>query len=218
MICCSLRLLRRFDATAAESSRAETAAVSCSNCAAVQVVMTKYGTLPHTLPHPQTIDGHGEDEEHLLTPPQFLCSITGQRMAEPVVAQDGHSYDRWAIEEWFKVSNVSPLTGKRVGSKGLFPNFNLMGQIKDFENWRAKLSEQERRMSEADPRRLSEQSDRSDASAASMYAGTTRDYLQTHPHLIPHMVRSSSLAPKPPLPPNAARSSSSPHLHAALPE
>ena len=40
----------------------------------------------------------------------FICPITGQIFAEPVMTADGHCYERQAIQEWF---------WKRVGSKWL---------------------------------------------------------------------------------------------------
>src|ERR1700722_10475272 len=43
----------------------------------------------------------------------FLCPITGEVMEDPVIAADGHSYERAAIEKWFRVKPFltnSPLT------------------------------------------------------------------------------------------------------------
>lgn len=31
----------------------------------------------------------------------FLCPITGEIMADPVMTSDGHTFDRHAIERWF---------------------------------------------------------------------------------------------------------------------
>ena len=36
-------------------------------------------------------------------------------MQDPVVAQDGHSYEKSAIARWFEEHNTSPLTGAAVG-------------------------------------------------------------------------------------------------------
>jgi len=35
-----------------------------------------------------------------MYPPEFYCPITHEVMVDPVVAQDGHTYERQAIEEW----------------------------------------------------------------------------------------------------------------------
>jgi len=39
------------------------------------------------------------------------CPITGEIMVDPVLCADGHSYERFAIEEWFaRGGNLSPIT------------------------------------------------------------------------------------------------------------
>lgn len=37
-----------------------------------------------------------------------LCPITKVPMREPVIAEDGHTYDREAIEKWLSLKGVSP--------------------------------------------------------------------------------------------------------------
>jgi len=55
--------------------------------------------------------------------PDFRCSISHQLMLQPVVCDDGTSYDRKAILEWFAQQTrrseplTSPLTRERVSSK-----------------------------------------------------------------------------------------------------
>lgn len=49
---------------------------------------------------------------------------------EPVVASDGHSYERLAIEKWLKSKTTSPRTGKAM-DKFLTPNLNLQKLIHD---------------------------------------------------------------------------------------
>jgi DNA-binding beta-propeller fold protein YncE len=43
-------------------------------------------------------------------PPQFLCPILQDVMEDPVMAMDGHTYEREAIEAWFLQSDRSPMT------------------------------------------------------------------------------------------------------------
>lgn len=62
-------------------------------------------------------------------PAYSLCPITQDIMVDPVVAEDGHSYERDAIKKWFQKKNTSPLTNKRLYSKKLIPNHNLRSQI-----------------------------------------------------------------------------------------
>lgn len=40
---------------------------------------------------------------------QPICSITHQTFVEPVLAEDGHVYEKTAILKWFEISNRSPL-------------------------------------------------------------------------------------------------------------
>ena len=51
------------------------------------------------------------------------CPITIQPFEDPVVAADGHTYERSAVERWFAEGNrTSPLTGARLESVVLIPN------------------------------------------------------------------------------------------------
>lgn len=59
----------------------------------------------------------------------FLCPITRQPMKEPVIAMDGHSYEKSAIERWFQKSDKSPVTNATI-SKMLIPNLNLKRQLR----------------------------------------------------------------------------------------
>ena len=62
-------------------------------------------------------------------PNELLCPITGELMIDPVIATDGHSYERIAIEEWFAKFTLpayprSPITNDYV-QRLLIPNHNL---------------------------------------------------------------------------------------------
>ena len=57
--------------------------------------------------------------------PALLCPILHVTMTDPVIAQDGHSYERTAIEEWFGRSMKSPMTGAELSSTSLVPNHTL---------------------------------------------------------------------------------------------
>jgi hypothetical protein len=65
-------------------------------------------------------------------PDSFNCSITHDRMEFPVIAADGHSYEKSAIEKWFKTKASSPKTGLPLDSTTLLPNYNLQTQIKEW--------------------------------------------------------------------------------------
>ena len=58
------------------------------------------------------------------------CPISLTRMVDPVVAADGHTYDRASIEEWFQRSDTSPMTNERLVNKNLVPNLLVLGMIR----------------------------------------------------------------------------------------
>ena len=47
------------------------------------------------------------------------CPISHEPMVDPVVTDDGHTYERANIERWFESHDTSPLTGARLASKRL---------------------------------------------------------------------------------------------------
>jgi len=52
----------------------------------------------------------------------FLCPLTMRVMMDPVVAADGHTYERVEIQKHIDLEMSSPLTGDRLPYKHLFPN------------------------------------------------------------------------------------------------
>lgn len=59
------------------------------------------------------------------------CPITGEPMRDPVVAADGHTYERTAIARWISTSNKSPLTGAILAHKDLVPNYMLLSSLQE---------------------------------------------------------------------------------------
>uniref|UniRef100_A0A8C5H5M0 WD repeat, SAM and U-box domain-containing protein 1 n=1 Tax=Gouania willdenowi TaxID=441366 RepID=A0A8C5H5M0_GOUWI len=60
------------------------------------------------------------------TPDEFLCPITRELMKEPVIAADGYSYEREAIEGWINTRNrSSPMTNLPLLTTLLTPNHTL---------------------------------------------------------------------------------------------
>ena len=55
-------------------------------------------------------------------------------MIDPVIAQDGHSYERNAIVQWVVQHKTSPMTNQSLTSCVTYPNYNLRSQI---AAWRA---------------------------------------------------------------------------------
>ena len=55
----------------------------------------------------------------------FLCTL----MDDPVVASDGHTYNREDIQNWFKHHDTSPHTNEPFEHKNLIPNIAMRKQI-----------------------------------------------------------------------------------------
>ncbi len=66
-------------------------------------------------------------------PSEFMCPISMDVMTDPVIGNDGHTYERAAITEWLTTHNVSPLTRRPMTIADIQPNFALRGAI---ERWR----------------------------------------------------------------------------------
>ncbi|EOD38543.1 hypothetical protein EMIHUDRAFT_224291 [Emiliania huxleyi CCMP1516] len=69
----------------------------------------------------------------LEPPADFICPITAEAMRDPVMAGDGHAYERIAIERWLAIRSTSPLTGKALENTGVFPNHMLRRQIREWQ-------------------------------------------------------------------------------------
>jgi serine/threonine protein kinase len=68
-------------------------------------------------------------------PGHFICPILQEVMMDPVVASDGYTYDRKAIEMWISMKDKSPMTNLRLQSRSLIPNHSLRSAIMD---WRSR--------------------------------------------------------------------------------
>ena len=112
-------------------------------------------------------EGEGEEEEgkgkqkqaNGEPPEEFLCPITQELMRDPVVASDGHTYEKYvravrqprvrvaaradcvvracvdcrsAIEEWIQKKAISPMTNGPLEGK-LYPNFSLKSRISEWK-------------------------------------------------------------------------------------
>jgi hypothetical protein len=66
-------------------------------------------------------------------PPEFLCPITQDLMKDPVIADDGYSYERTAILEWFTKKKTSPMTNLIMESV-LIKNRNLADAISKWQS------------------------------------------------------------------------------------
>jgi U-box domain/C2 domain len=70
-------------------------------------------------------------DDTVALPGMPCCPITGEPMIDPVVAADGHTYERNAIARWLQTSDKSPLTGSLLPHKNLVPNYVLLSSIQE---------------------------------------------------------------------------------------
>lgn len=81
-----------------------------------------------------------ELKEHLESictgiPDEFLCPINRELMEDPVIASDGYSYEREAIESWIHTKkHSSPMTNLPLKSVLLTPNRTLKMAISRWKN------------------------------------------------------------------------------------
>ena len=65
-------------------------------------------------------------------PVEYLCPISLSLMVDPVIAADGHTYERADIELWFQQKRKSPKTGNQLADLRLIPNIALRQLIDDY--------------------------------------------------------------------------------------
>lgn len=51
-------------------------------------------------------------------------------LGEPVIAADGYTYEKHALQEWLKQHDSSPVTGRPLRATGILPNFAIMTLVK----------------------------------------------------------------------------------------
>jgi len=66
-------------------------------------------------------------------PNYFKCPISWEKMENPVITNEGHSYEKWALEKWLNNQNTSPVTGLVLTDRTLTNNYNLKSSVDDFQ-------------------------------------------------------------------------------------
>ena len=59
----------------------------------------------------------------------FICPITQTTMVDPVICDDGITYERDAITQWLQTHNTSPVTRQFINSTHLISNIALRNTI-----------------------------------------------------------------------------------------
>lgn len=89
-----------------------------------------------------------EIESLMMPPPELVCPITGDLFEEPHVTEDGHTYERSAIHEWFdakKLANrpvTSPNTNLELKSSKTLPNRHVATQVIEWKEKTAMLAQE----------------------------------------------------------------------------
>lgn len=68
----------------------------------------------------------------MAVPNEFMCPITMVLMKDPVLASDGYTYEKEAIQQWLRSNTISPLTREPMRMDGCRPNRALKDAI---ERW-----------------------------------------------------------------------------------
>jgi serine/threonine protein kinase len=63
----------------------------------------------------------------------LICPITLELFRDPVLAQDGHTYEREAIKNWIQKNGTSPITREPLSLKHLYPNHIVKQIVAAFE-------------------------------------------------------------------------------------
>jgi hypothetical protein len=60
--------------------------------------------------------------------PFLKCPISHEIMVDPVVGEDGQTYERKELARWLHMKNTSPMTGERLGAR-MVPNHVVKSMI-----------------------------------------------------------------------------------------
>ena len=65
-------------------------------------------------------------------PDALVCPISMELMRDPVMAMDGHTYERRNIERWLADHQTSPKTNEPLPSLTLVPNHAVKSMVQDY--------------------------------------------------------------------------------------
>ena len=104
----------------------------CDNCSIV-IAVNPVDMLPSEFtnfcPQCKTLSDASPKRDDPQPPSAFFCPINHTVMRDPVVIQDGMSYERGAITEWLEKNDTSPLTSATVDREIILANVNLRNII-----------------------------------------------------------------------------------------
>jgi G3E family GTPase len=87
---------------------------------------SRFFPAPNSAPDSPKVGRRGAEHPHDL-----CCPITQELMQDPVVAGDGHTYERAAIEDWLSRQSTSPMSNESMSAQ-LIANHSLKSQISSY--------------------------------------------------------------------------------------
>ena len=120
----------------------------------VKVAEVAYAMKKRALEERDEADANAEKKQKTLTTiaKQWICPITLMLPTEPVKAEDGHTYERKAIEGWLAQNATSPVTRAHMGTR-LMDDYAAKNTIEELvtsgaiageiaEAWKEKLEDE----------------------------------------------------------------------------
>jgi hypothetical protein len=71
-------------------------------------------------------------------PNEFICPISMDIMKDPVICEDGYSYEKNNIINWLKRSGTSPMTREKMSLERILPNDSVKSAIDKWNKERNK--------------------------------------------------------------------------------
>lgn len=87
---------------------------------------------PPSPPSPPTPPSEEVEDSQEGIPSKFLCPLSLSLFKDPVVAEDGMTYEKDWILRWFDTSGRSPVTGLQLSSFRIFRNFYVRSEIQEW--------------------------------------------------------------------------------------
>jgi hypothetical protein len=78
-------------------------------------------------------DGKTTQKKSNDIPEEFICPLTEEIMEDPVIMEDGHTYERFAIHKYLKENGTSPVTKEKIISMKLTPNHTIRKLIQNYK-------------------------------------------------------------------------------------
>lgn len=75
-------------------------------------------------------------DKKMLVEDSMRCPISGLTMKDPVLASDGHSYDRASMTKWLATKSTSPVTGEKLDKSILVPNHQLRSEMESWNEYK----------------------------------------------------------------------------------